>query len=257
MIDIKKAEEEFKKYANSYDMSESHLYRKVTHTFRVEKLCEKIAISVEMNEEQINLAKLIGLLHDIARFEQYTKYKTFDDHKSIDHGDLGVEILEEDNYIRKYVETNKYDEIIKKAISNHNKYEISSNVNETEEVYCKIIRDADKLDIMYQATCESWKDKIKEINNQIISPKVLEQFISKEIVNKKDVNYDIDRLIIILAFIYDVNFKESYIQIKENKYIDKILDRFNFEKEETKEQIELIRKVANDYINNQIKNENN
>lgn len=250
MIDIKKAEEEFRKYSSKYDMSESHLYRKVTHTFRVEELCEKIAISIGMNEEEVNLAKLIGLLHDIARFEQYTIYKTYNDLKSIDHGDFGVEILERDNYIRKYIETNEYDEIILKAIKNHNKYDIEPDLDEKEKIFCKIIRDADKIDIMYQATCEAWIDEIKIIEGQDITQEVMQDFFAEHTINRVNVKEVIDRVVVITALIFDLNFKESFKIIKENEYVDKIFNRFNFQKEETKEQMRLIRKIANDYITN-------
>ena len=253
MIDIKKAEEEFRKYTSKYDMSEAHILRKVYHTARVEELCEKVAISIGMNEEDVNLAKLIGLLHDIARFEQYTIYKTYNDLKSIDHGDFALEILKKDNYIRKYIETDEYDEIIFKAIKNHNKYVIESNLSEKEEVFCKIIRDADKLDIMYQATNESWINDIQKIEGQIIAQEVLEQFLSNNTINRINVKELIDRIVVHIAFIYDLNFKESYKILNEKDYINKIFDRFSFEKEETKEQMTKIRKIANDYINNQIK----
>lgn len=253
MIDIKKAEEEFKKYASKYDMSESHIERKVRHTFRVEELCEKISISLKMNEEDINLAKLIGILHDIARFEQYTIYKTYNDLKSIDHGDFAVEILKKDNYIRKYIETNEYDEIILKAIKNHNKYQTETNLSQREATFCKIIRDADKLDILYQATCETWKDDMQKIESQIITQEVIRDFSSKSTINRINVKEIIDRIVVHVAFIYDLNFEESFKILKENNYINKIFDRFNFEKEETRIQMEKIQKVANDYINDQIK----
>ena len=55
-----------------------------------------------------------------------------------------------------------------------------------------------------------------------------------------------------MAFIYDLNFKESYKIIKEQDYINKIFDRFNFKQEETKEQMKLIRKIANEYISKEI-----
>jgi len=255
MIDIKKAEQEFTNYTSKYDMHESHIERKVQHTFRVEDICESIAISLKMNEEEINLAKLIGLLHDIGRFEQYTRYKTYNDHQSIDHGDFGVQILKENDYIRKYIETDQYDDVILKAIKNHNKYSIEENINEKEKLYCKIIRDSDKLDIIYQATNQMWQDNIKDIEKQVVSSKVLEQFLEKQVVNKKYIDYDIDRVVVIFAFIYDLNFEVSYKIIKENKFIDKIIARFNFQKEETKEIMEEIRKVANDYIYNKVKEE--
>ena len=254
MIDIEKAEEEFKRYTNKY-IIDKRIERKVYHTFRVEELSEKIAKFLKMNEEEIKLAKLIGLLHDIARFEQYTRYKTFDDPKSIDHGNLGVEILKKDNYIRKYIKTDLYDEIIIKAIANHNKYSLATNLNEKEENFCKIIRDADKLDIMYQATCESWIEQIENIEKQYITLNALEQFTSKQIVDKRYISHDIDRVVVVMGFIYDLNFIGSYKIIKENNYIDKIIDRFNFKMEETKEQMELIRKTAKEYIDNKLKEE--
>lgn len=255
MIDIKKAEEEFKRYSSGYDMNESHIERKVRHTFRVEELCEKIAFSIGMNEEEINLAKLIGLLHDIARFEQYTIYKTYDDHKSIDHGNFGVKILEEKNNIREYIETDKYDNIILKAVEYHNKYSIGKDVNEEEELFCKIIRDADKLDIMYEATCEFWKNEEKIIQKQELNSKVIEQFISKEVIDNRNSTQSIDKIIRIIAFIFDLNFKESFKIIKDNNYIDKIIYRFDYELEKTKNQMEKVRNIANKYINNKLEEE--
>lgn len=253
MIDIKKAEDEFKRYSAKYDMSEYKIAMKYYHTFRVENICEKIAISLGLDKEEVNLAKLIGLLHDIARFEQYTRYETYNDLKSIDHGNFGVKILEENNYIRKYVETDKYDYIILKAIENHNKYCIEENLDEKTKMFCNIVRDADKLDIMYLATFELWSDVKGKIESQTISPEVIQQFMSKQIINREYVINDIDRVVVNIAFIFDYNFKENYEIIKKENYIEKTINRFNFKKEETKKQIELIRKIANEYIDDQIK----
>ena len=280
MIDIKKAEEEFKKYANTYDMNEEKNLMKFYHTFRVEEICKKLAISLEMDEDEIKLAQIVGLLHDIARFEQYTKYRTHNDRKSVDHGDLGVEILEENKFIRKFIETDMYDEIILKAIKNHNKYAIEKTLNEIkrflkkcssnelEEIYDnlsierkslvtpiqlsvkEIVRDADKIDIFYLAVDEIWKNEKEEIEKEIITPKVLEQFINGETIDKRNLKNHIDSVILILAFIYDFNIKDSYKIINENRYVDKIIDRFNFIQEQTQKQIEDIREIVNEYIDN-------
>ena len=53
--------------------------------------------------------------------------------------------------IRKYIENDKYDEIIRKAIKNHNKFEIEKRLTEKELIFAKIIRDADKIDIIYES----------------------------------------------------------------------------------------------------------
>ena len=66
--------------------------------------------------------------------------------KKIEHAEFGVKVLFEDNLITKFIEDRKYDNIISKAIYNHNKFKIEDNLNDIELLHCKIIRDADKID---------------------------------------------------------------------------------------------------------------
>ena len=95
MIDLEKAKNEFINYTNNYDSNNPHIVSKIGHTFRVMEWSRRIAESLDLSQEDIELASLIGLLHDLARFEQRRLYNTFADCKSIDHGDLAVTILEE------------------------------------------------------------------------------------------------------------------------------------------------------------------
>ena len=186
-MDISKAKKEFIKYTNNYDTQNEHIAMKIGHSIRVMDISGEIAKDLNLKDEQIELAKMIGLLHDIARFEQWTRYKTFKDSKSIDHGDLGVEILKENDFIRKFVDEEKYDKIILTAIKNHNKYKIEKNLTEEELMFSKIIRDADKLDIMYEGVEIFWEDEqeVKEIEQSDITPEVYEQFISYSHINRK------------------------------------------------------------------------
>ena len=115
MIDLDKAKKEFEKYVKPYDIQNAKISRKIAHSYRVVEVSEQIAKSLNLTEEDIELAKLIGLLHDIGRFEQIRIYDTFSDKDSIDHANLGVKILFEDGLIRNFIEENKYDEIIYKA----------------------------------------------------------------------------------------------------------------------------------------------
>ena len=248
MVNIEKAEEEFKIYSKKYDMNEYKISMKYYHTFRVEKICGEIAVLLGLEQEKINLAKLIGLLHDIARFEQHTIYGTYDDLNSIDHGDLAIEILKKGNYIRKYIDTDKYDEIILKAIKYHNKYSIGNDVNKEEELFCKIIRDADKLDIFHIKVNETLGAQKEEIENELITKETFEQFMKKEVVDRKNVKNDLDRVVVLLAFIYDFNFMESYKIVKEHNYIDRVIDLFNFKEKDTINKMKLIRKTANEYL---------
>ena len=81
--DIKKEYEIWNNYCKQFDLSNINIKYKYAHSIRVVKWCYKIKPN--------KLSKLIGLYHDIARFPQYTKYNTYNDLISIDHGNEGAE----------------------------------------------------------------------------------------------------------------------------------------------------------------------
>lgn len=250
-INLEKAKEEFIKYTENYDLTNDKIKGKQIHSLRVMEISKQIAERLGLSQEEIELATLIGLLHDIARFEQYTKYKTFRDLESIDHGDLGAEILQKD--IRKYIEPNQYDDIIIKAVKNHNKYKIEDELTEKDKLFAKIVRDADKIDIFYESVVMFWKGKEEQVEESIISKVTTEQFWNLVQIKKTKNDTAIDNVIRVIAFIFDMNFKPSFQILKEEDYINKILNRYNFKDEYTKQKVEEIRRVANDYVERRAK----
>lgn len=245
MIDLEKAKNEFIKYTNNYDLTNSHITRKIYHSLRVMEVSKKIAENLNLTKEQIDLATLIGLLHDIARFEQRKRYGTYYDKKSVDHGDLAVELLEENNFIRTFIETDKYDEIIKVAIKNHNKYEIEPLEGETL-LQAKIIKDADKIDILYQLAHQFAKDK-NAIENSEISEDYIKQLKQEKCIFRNADESAIDELVLITSFIYDIHFDSSLKLIREENYIGKMFEQFEFN-EKTKKQVEEILEIANSFL---------
>lgn len=251
MTDIKKSKDEFMKYTNNYDIENENIERKIYHSLRVMEISKKIATNMGLENEKIELATLIGLLHDIGRFEQFKIYQTYSDLESIDHGDLGADILKQNNFIRNFIKEAKYDEIILKSVQNHNKYKIADDLNKEEKLFCKIVRDADKIDILYEAIEIFWKKGREEIQNDLISDKVYNEFLNKKLI-KKDKNMKkngIDKLVLMLAFVFDINFHESLEILKKEDYLNKILNNFDFKRQDTKEKIENIRNVLNLYLN--------
>lgn len=251
MIDIKKSKDEFMKYTNNYDIENENIERKIYHSLRVMEISKKIATNMGLVNEQIELATLIGLLHDIGRFEQFKIYQTYSDLESIDHGDLGADILKQNNFIRNFIKESKYDEIILKSVQNHNKYKIADDLNKEEKLFCKIVRDADKIDILYEAIEIFWKNGREEIQNDLISDKVYNEFLNKKLIkkNKNMKKNGIDKLVLMLAFVFDINFHESLEILKKEDYLNKILNNFDFKSQDTKEKIENIRNVLNLYLN--------
>lgn len=214
-------EEEFKKYVSKFDLNDDSISRKYYHSLRVMNKARKIAESIELSEEYINIATIVGLLHDYGRFEQWKRYHTFADGKSIDHGDLGVEILFDEKEIEKYDIKKENYRIIYNAIKYHNKLEISEDLTKEEKIICKIIRDADKLDI-YELLLDG---KIVFIDdNNPINSEVEKQFFENNSINKKIVKNESNRILLRLAMMYDINFKWSIEYIKNNNIIDRMLE---------------------------------
>lgn len=251
MIDLENAKKEFEKYISNYDLNNPEIARKVGHSYRVAEISKKIAKSLNLEQEEIELAELIGLLHDIAKIDQRSENKIYKDLENIEHGDAAVIILERNNYIRKYISDDKYDEIIKTAIINHSKYKIAKNIQDEKTLmFCKIIRNSDEIDIIYQAQEIFWKDKTKIQDG--ISKKILRDFKDNKQILNQDKKTQLDKAIAIISFIYDINYLESLKIIKENDYINKIINKFEIENTKVKEEMEEIRKIANKYIETRV-----
>ena len=118
MIDIERAKQELIKFVNNQEVDQVRATNKLDHIMRVAQISEKLATNLKLTEEQIKLAELIGILHDIGRFKQYqllnqkTSKNVLEPIKKYNHGEAGVKILKEQNYIRKYIQKDSYDDII-------------------------------------------------------------------------------------------------------------------------------------------------
>ena len=248
MIDLKKAEEEFMKYVSSYDMNNPRINLKVCHTKRVVQEAIDVAKSLNLNKEQMQLAGLIGLLHDIGRFEQLKRYDTFKDNISIDHADFGVKLLFENNLIRNFIEETTYDEIIRKAIYNHNKYKIEDGLQEEELLYAKIIRDADKIDIIYHVKTEKFTTlyKKEDISEEVLTDKVYECIINRKQPEYKDLKTNMDSWFNIIGYVFDIYFPYSLKAVK-NDIFD-CIHRINYQNKQTKEMVNNIENMLITYF---------
>lgn len=252
MIDLEKCKEEFLRYTKMYDLENEGIRRKQLHSLRVMEESKKVAKALNLSKEKIEIATLIGLLHDIGRFEQYNRGNTYLNEMILDHANLGVEVLLKDDYIKKYIDDEHYIGVILKAIKNHNKFKIEDGLNEEELLFAKIIRDADKLDILYEGLEIYWNTKREKesVENSKISVKIEQQFKAERPVKKlgNERNDTVDGLLILLSYIYDINFKETLEIINQEDYVNKILSRFEFKNEETKKQIENLKKIILKHI---------
>lgn len=270
IIDRKNVEDTFKKYTNNYDTSDEKIKLKVDHTYRVAALSERIAISLGLDKADTDLAWLIGMLHDIGRFEQLKNYGTFSDADSIDHAHYGVHLLFDEGLIWKFVDKTKskadieddksedklkkeFSElgILKTAIFNHSAYRIEEGLPEKVQMFCNIIRDADKIDILkvnYDVTLEVIYDVTTEaLKNSKVNEEVMTAFMEHHAVLRSLKKTPIDNLVGHAALVFELVYNESFKIVKEQGYLKKMLS-FKSANKETVKQFELLNRDMDDFL---------
>lgn len=218
---IEKIKDIFTNYVSKYDMNDKEIMMKYNHTFRVMKYCEEIAINNNFSQNEIEISMIIGLLHDYARFAQWIEYKTFSDILSIDHADLAVKLLFENNEIENFEINKEYYPIIKDAIKYHNKVVVPEEVDENHKKFCHIVRDADKLDIFYLFTLNH--DCLKE-DDKVIDKEIENEFFKENPIYIKKIKNESEHMLLHLSMIYNYKYNYSLKWMKDNKYIDKMFE---------------------------------
>ena len=234
MIEEKKL---FEEYVRSFDLNIEALMHKYTHTFRVIAYATVIARSLNLSEEEVNTCRICALFHDIGRFPQYMKYKSYYDYETCDHGDLGEEVLRKLGY---------KDELVLKVVKFHNKVYIPNDLTKKEELFLKITRDADKIDIMIEQAKSNTDEKyyLDEDNKQkLLNNKLLEAIDQKN---------NTLRILKVTALIFDINFKKSFEILKEKDIINKkmklIIDKF------PNEETFMLKDHFNKFLDDKLKN---
>ena len=246
-MNLEKAKLEFLRYTEPYKDLNFMCQLKINHTFRVMQLCEEIAKSLDLSKEDIEFAKYCGLLHDIGRFEQWRMYETFDDSLSLDHAKLGVDILKNDDYIEEFYLEDSYIDTLLNSVYYHNKYELSDFLSDRDKLFCNIVRDADKIDILYLC---SIGHITREINSDNFSDKVFNQLLEGKQINRKDKITSADSLSISLGLVFGLNYDKSIEIIKKKDYMNQII---NLYQEKTNNrlmqlQLEEVREVIEEYM---------
>ena len=174
------------------------------------------------------MAWLIGMLHDIGRFEQLRRFHTFVDSQSIDHAHFGVELLFQDGLLACFVDNSgENEELIKKAIYWHSAFRIDPQLNDREMLFAKVIRDADKIDILKVATDfpleEIYNVATEQIHAHLITEEVIQQFRQKQAIFRDTKKVPIDNLAGHIALVFELEFPQSYEIVKEQGYLDRLL----------------------------------
>jgi len=227
----------FKEYVSGFYGEDPYVDKNVRikegHSLRVAKHTVNICESLELKEADTRLAEAVALFHDIGRFVQLKRYRTFNDKKSRNHAELGVEVIERENMLASLKPGEQ--EIIKKAISYHNRKDLPAGESDRVIFFSKLLRDADKLDILdvltdYYVSPDYGSNPALELDlpdSPELSGEVVGELLDNKPVNAKNLKSPGDFKVLQLSWVFDLNFAYSLAYVKEHRFIEKMVATFD------------------------------
>ncbi|MBI4825587.1 MAG: HD domain-containing protein [Nitrospirae bacterium] len=229
--DLKSLKKWFSDYTSSFHSSaeeDNQNYNlKIEHTRNVCENIVHIAQAESLSADKTIIAEAIALFHDIGRFPQYAKFKTFNDRISINHGMLGADVLVEEGVLKNLSERDAG--MVITGVKFHNAFSIPKLQDEMI-LYLRLIRDADKLDIL-RVFIEYYEDAGGERSavpahglpdNDEYSKEILSSICKGKIASFNDAKTLNDFKLMHLSWVFDLNFYSSLKLFSEREYIKKV-----------------------------------
>ncbi|MDH4163136.1 MAG: HD domain-containing protein [Nitrospirota bacterium] len=201
---------------------------KEEHTELVRQNAVLVARGLGLGDDDVALAELAGLFHDVGRFPQYRDHKTFRDSDSVNHAALGAKVLVEQKVLEALPKDDR--ESIIRAVALHNVFTVPPGVDERALLFLRIVRDADKLDIWrvfieYFIVNPDERPSAAGLglpDDPTYSPHILEQLRQREMVRLDDLRTLNDFKLLQLAWIFDLNFAPSLRLLRERNIVGRL-----------------------------------
>ncbi len=118
---------------------------KIEHTRKVCEAMAQLSAGENLSENESHIASAVALLHDVGRFPQYRRWRTFRDSESDNHARLAIDVIREEHILAGLDPAEQL--LIEEAVRFHNLLEPPVRIQSPTRRYINLIRDADKLDI--------------------------------------------------------------------------------------------------------------
>ncbi len=194
---------------------------KRSHTMRVARLCRDIAVDLGWPDGDVRLAEAIGILHDVARFEQFRDYGTYSDAMSFDHGERGYEIL-----VALPLDDPPGDRlVILEAVRFHNRFRIPDDATPAAVPFVQVIRDADKLDVLAVVREYAEAGRIGELYAEVspsgpVDRALLDELIHDRPVSSHLVHCTTDLYLVQLSWVHDMNLAPALRRLHDSGLLD-------------------------------------
>jgi len=204
----------------------ANLKLKEDHTRRTCTEMLYLAEELALPENQKRIAEVIALFHDIGRFTQFVKYRTYNDPRSENHCLLGLDVLRQTNVLEPVAAEER--ELIERAVEYHGIRELPDDLDGQCLLFSKMIRDADKLDVFYLTTeaYARYAENPGELELPIelpdepyCSPGVLEAVLAGRLVDYSELKTLNDMKLLQLGWVYNVNFTATLRRIQKRGFL--------------------------------------
>jgi len=223
----------FHLYVKSYVSDDPEQRRnfdlKERHTARVCMEITRLGKGLGLSRGDLRMAEVTALFHDIGRFEQYARYRTFQDGRSVNHAELGVAILREKKVLENIAPASR--DLVLSAIAHHNKAHLPPCEDRRTLFFSRLLRDADKLDI-WRVVTDYYRRRARGERNPAIeldlpdtpdiSPGVCEALRSQKIVQAATIKTLNDFKLLQVGWVYDLNFTPAICRLVEKGYLEMI-----------------------------------
>jgi hypothetical protein len=222
----------FSDFCRSFYLDDEKEQRNITlkevHTGQVCENILYIARGESLDAGQMLIAETVALFHDVGRFPQYARYKTFRDSISVNHGLLGATVLKEQKILERL--PGQEQEVIIDSVKFHNAFALADIADAETLLFLKLIRDADKLDI-WRVFTEFYESPERERPEAVslglpnipsYSNEIFSQIRKKEVISLTSMTTLNDFKLLQLSWIFDLNFWSSFTLLQERDYITRI-----------------------------------
>jgi hypothetical protein len=195
-------------------------------------MCIDIQLITEglgLDDNQKMLAETAVLFHDVGRFEQFIKYRSYNDVGTENHSLLALKVLAENKMLDCLAQRER--EIIEEAIRLHGEKELPDNLDEQTARIARLVRDTDKLDIYFVMI--NWLGDLRKNPQKYLgtmgysvedkySGNIVEAVLNNRTIDYKDFKTLNDMVIGQLGWVADVNFVPTLKEIKRRKLLEQL-----------------------------------
>lgn len=213
------------RFATGQDELERNVALKAEHTHMVCAEIRSLGEALGLAGDDLDLAEVCALFHDIGRFEQYRRWQTFVDALSVDHAALGCRILREEGILRQYLPTEE--DLILRVIAYHNRARLPVDEDQRCLFFSRLLRDADKLDI-YRVVTGYYRMRGRGCHPELelglpdlpeISDEVVADLMAGRIVDITHLRTLNDFKLLQAGWVYDINFSPTLDLVVQRGYL--------------------------------------